>query len=56
MEWKRTETSEKGYKKFPLPVGKDEVPSSNLGSRSTKPAVSVENGGFLFILRTFLYV
>ena len=29
-------------------LGKDEVPSSNLGSSSRKPLFSIEKSGFLF--------
>lgn len=29
-------------------IGKDEVPSSNLGSSSRKPLFSIEKSGFLF--------
>ena len=36
MERKRIKISEKGYKNFSEPVGKDEVSSSNLDSSSMK--------------------
>ena len=49
MEQKRMETSEKGYKRFPLTVGKDEVSSSNLDSSSKQLLKSVDFWSFCSI-------
>jgi len=36
--------------------GKDEVPSSNLGSSSKKSPFSLENGDFCYFLREMMWV
>jgi len=40
---------QKSYKKFDLAFGKDEVPSSNLGSSSKIPLESLDSGGILLV-------
>ena len=45
---------EKYYKKFVLVLGKDEVPSSNLGSSSKIPLESLDSGGISLVFWTFL--
>ena len=51
MEQKQPETNEKGYKKFPLAVGKDEISSSNLDSSSKKLLKSPDFRSFCSVIR-----
>jgi len=53
LEQKRLQITEKYYKKFNLAVGKDEVPSSNLGSSSKIPLEFFDSGGILLVFLTF---
>ena len=52
-ERKQIEIIKKYCKKLHFGVGKDEVPSSNLGSSSKIPLESIDSGGISFVFTTF---